>query len=100
MAIAPGQLFKLPAGYPAMSAGSVWVHGFALTFANPILDELDDYEDYQVGRSPDLNLYERQVIPTFEPTGGSLCPAWAYVMSLEKAQNLGGLLLPDGYWYK
>lgn len=100
-AIAQGQLFNLPAGYPAMVLGEGWVHGFVLSFGDPnVLRELDAYEDYQVGRSPDQNLYERYRIETCASTGQPLGSAWAYLMSLEKTYRLGGRLLPDGYWCK
>lgn len=98
-AIALGQLFNLPAGYPAMVLGTGWVHGFVLSFGDPkVLRELDDYEDYQVGRSPHQNLYERQVIATFTPTGQPLGSAWAYLMPPDKIHHLGGTLLPEGHW--
>lgn len=98
-AIAPGQLFSLPAGYPAMTSGSGWVYGFVLSFRDPqILGELDNYEDYQASRPAELNLYERQRIETFAPTGQVLGSAWAYLMTLERVHSLGGTLLPDGHW--
>lgn len=75
------------------------MHGFVLTFADSkVLSELDDYEDYQVGRPPNLNLYQRQPIQTFGLNGQQLRPAWVYLMSLERARDLRGILLPDGYW--
>jgi gamma-glutamylcyclotransferase (GGCT)/AIG2-like uncharacterized protein YtfP len=122
-AIARGQLFSLPAGYPAMTLGEGQVHGFVLLFKDhATLSQLDDYEDYQVGRSPQHNLYERRLIETFAPTGQfsygdtprfaaggrherrsfstgkSLGSAWAYLMSLEKVHHLKGTLLPEGQW--
>jgi len=98
-AIAQGQLFKLPAGYPAMTSGLGWVHGFVLTFADSkVLSELDDYEDYQVGQPPHFNLYQRQPIQTFGLNGQQLRPAWVYLMALERVHDLRGILLPDGYW--
>jgi len=104
-AIARGQLFSLPAGYPAMTLGSGWVHGFVLTLNDPkILKVLDEYEGYQAGRShsgsagaPE-NLYDRQVIATFNPSQQSLGFAWAYLMPPDKIYRLGGTLLPDGEW--
>lgn len=97
IAIAPGQLFSLSAGYPAMTSGTGWVHGFVLAFANhQILRELDEYEDYSPQRSPHQNLYERQLIPTFGPTRqGS---AWAYLMSPDRVHRIGGTRLPEGRW--
>lgn len=99
VAIALGQLFSLPAGYPAMTLGERQVHGFVLLFKNQaVLSQLDNYEGYQVGRSPQDNLYERCLIETFNPSGQSLGPAWAYLMSLERVHRLKGTLLPQGQW--
>ena len=98
-AIAQGQLFSLPAGYPAMTLGEGQVRGFVLLFKDEaILSELDDYEGYQVGRSPQRNLYERHQVETFDPTGRLFGFAWAYLMSPEKVHHLKGTLLPEGQW--
>ncbi len=98
-AISQGQLFSLPAGYPAMTLGEGQVHGFVLSFKeHAVLSQLDDYEDYQVGRSPQHNLYERCLIETFDLTGQSFGSAWAYLMSLERVHYLKGTLLPEGQW--
>ncbi len=106
-AITRGQLFSLPAGYPAMTLGNGWVRGFVLTLSDPkVLRVLDEYEGYQEGRScsvsagesPDQNLYDRQVIEIFNPTQQPLGSAWAYLMSPNKIYRLGGTLLPDGEW--
>lgn len=121
-AIAQGQLFALPAGYPAMTLGQGWVHGFVLSFNDhSILYELDAYEDYQAGREPYQNLYERCLIETFDlagrlsygdaprfrqggherrslAVGKSLGSAWAYMMTQSRVQQMGGVCLPDGEW--
>lgn len=99
VAIAQGQLFSLPAGYPAMTLGEGQVHGFVLSFSDPaVLGQLDDYEDYQVGRLPQDNLYQRHLVETFAPTGHLLGSAWTYLMSLERVRYLKGTLLPKGQW--
>lgn len=99
VAIAQGQLFSLPAGYPAMTLEEGQVHGFVLLFKDDAtLSQLDDYEDYQVGRSPQHNLYERCLIETFAPTGQSLGSAWAYLMSLPRVYQMGGTRLSSGAW--
>jgi len=106
-AIARGQLFSLPAGYPAMTLGNSWVQGFVLTLSDPkVLRELDNYEGYQEGRSHsisareslDSNLYERRVIETFNLNRQPLGSAWAYLMSPDKIHRLGGTLLSHGQW--
>jgi gamma-glutamylcyclotransferase (GGCT)/AIG2-like uncharacterized protein YtfP len=109
-AIAPGQLYALPFGYPAMvagCAGSEWVHGFLLSLTNPeSLTRLDEFEQHDPDEfrhyAPGLLLhqhqYQRQPIETFEPNRNRLMTAWAYLMTAEQVRRLGGILLPDGLW--
>ena len=98
-AIAPGQLFDLPAGYPAMTQGLGWVQGFVLSFeGSGMLAQLDDLEDYDVGRPASQNLYERHYIKIFNPAGHSLGAAWVYLMSLERIRGMAGTRLPKGCW--
>jgi gamma-glutamylcyclotransferase (GGCT)/AIG2-like uncharacterized protein YtfP len=100
-AIAHGTLFALPFGYPAMTPGNSPISGFLLTFDDPqILNELDELEDYQPDRPADQNEYYRQKNQTFSPSHQSLGKAWVYMMALEKAKRLGGVLLPNGTWTK
>jgi gamma-glutamylcyclotransferase (GGCT)/AIG2-like uncharacterized protein YtfP len=103
-----GQLFALPAGYPAL----IWdktekpVQGYLLTFSTPeVLHELDQLEEYQEHRSPKENAYQRRLIEVFansaDPSSAietNLGMAWVYVMELEQIQQLGGIFLPQGYW--
>lgn len=99
-AIASGKLFHLPAGYPAMTPGDDQVHGYLLCFPDSlILPVLDDLEDYQSTRSMSENLYYRQSIEIFAPTGLSLGQAWVYLMKLEKVDQLGGIPQLDGCWH-
>jgi gamma-glutamylcyclotransferase (GGCT)/AIG2-like uncharacterized protein YtfP len=98
-AIAPGQLYDLPAGYPAMTSGQGWVQGFVLAFANPqILSQLDDYEDYDPGRSSADNLYDRQQLEVFTSSHSSLGLAWVYLMQPQFVRVLGGKHLSNGCW--
>lgn len=98
-AIAQGQLFALPMGYPAMVAGEGWVSGFLLAFPDSaILRVLDELEDYVPGRSPELNEYQRQRVEVFDLEMRSLGPAWAYLMTLERVNQLQGHFLPSGVW--
>ena len=98
-AIAPGQLFALPMGYPAMTTGEGWVYGFLLTFADPdILKELDEWENYDPDRPADENEYQREEI---EVRGGDRQPlgqAWVYRITAEQAKRFGGVLLIEGQW--
>lgn len=103
-----GQLFSLPAGYPAL----LWdktgnrVQGYLLTFSTPeALHDLDQLEEYQEHRPPKENVYQRRLIEVFAnlavpppALGNTLGMAWVYVMELEQIQKLGGIFLPQGSW--
>ena len=98
-AIACGQLFALPFGYPAMVLGNCPVHGFLLSFSNEtILHHLDWLEDYDPSRPAAQNEYSRQQIKTYNLSWVSLGLAWVYLMTLEQVSSFGGILLPDGWW--
>jgi gamma-glutamylcyclotransferase (GGCT)/AIG2-like uncharacterized protein YtfP len=98
-AIARGQLFALPCGYPAMIPGEGTVCGFLLSFAEAaILADLDRLEDYHPGRDPAQNEYQRQEIEIFDRHLKSLGTAWAYFMSADRVRSAGGIWLPDGTW--
>jgi gamma-glutamylcyclotransferase (GGCT)/AIG2-like uncharacterized protein YtfP len=98
-AIAYGQLFDLPLGYPAMTPGEMLVRGYLLTFQDPeifrILDRLEGYDPQQTG---DENEYNRQQIAVFDSDGKSLGIAWTYVMSPSQVRDLGGSLILSGCW--
>jgi gamma-glutamylcyclotransferase (GGCT)/AIG2-like uncharacterized protein YtfP len=98
-AIAFGQLFDLPLGYPAMTPGESPVQGFLLTFADPaVLSLLDELEDYVPHRLPEENEYNRQQIETYTLEGQALGLAWAYLMTFEQVQRLKGVPIPSGWW--
>ncbi|MBN3870230.1 gamma-glutamylcyclotransferase [Nostoc sp. JL33] len=98
-AFVQGKLFALPMGYPAMTLGDSQVHGYLLSFPNSrILNELDVLEDYQPNRQTAENLYNRQIIEVYQPQSLSLGWAWVYLMTLERVEQLGGFLQPDGCW--
>ncbi|MBK1988019.1 gamma-glutamylcyclotransferase [Sphaerospermopsis aphanizomenoides BCCUSP55] len=98
-AIAFGKLYALPMGYPAMTPGDGTVHGYLLSFTDSkLLTALDDLEDFESKRPMSENPYNRQLIEVFEPTGLSLGWAWAYLMTLEKVNQLGGIPQLDGCW--
>jgi gamma-glutamylcyclotransferase (GGCT)/AIG2-like uncharacterized protein YtfP len=98
-AIAYGELFALPMGYPAIILGDRQVHGYLLSFPDAsILDSLDELEDYQSDRPASKNLYNRQQIEVFDVEGASLGMAWAYFMTLEQVTKLVGVAQPDGLW--
>ncbi|MDX2100429.1 MAG: gamma-glutamylcyclotransferase [Leptolyngbyaceae cyanobacterium bins.59] len=98
-ALAQGELFALPMGYPAMTAGSSWVQGYLLSFKDSsMLARLDWLEDYDPCRSPEENEYQRHWIDVFDPHKKIIGAAWAYVMSSEQVARYGGIPLPEGIW--
>lgn len=98
-AIALGQLFSLPLGYPAMIPGNSPVHGFVLSFStNDILHQLDWLEDYDPQRPATENEYNRQQISIYDTAINPLGTAWAYLMTWEQIQTHCGVLVPNGCW--
>jgi gamma-glutamylcyclotransferase (GGCT)/AIG2-like uncharacterized protein YtfP len=98
-AIALGQLFALPCGYPAMTLGDGLVQGYLLSFNNiDILHHLDWLEDYDPKRPTTENEYNRQQIEIYNLEMVSLGLAWVYLMTLEKVDSCHGSLLLDGWW--
>ncbi|PPS45177.1 gamma-glutamylcyclotransferase [Chroococcidiopsis sp. TS-821] len=98
-AIAFGQLYELPFGYPAMTSGEHRVQGFVLSFADAeILTYLDLLEDYNPQRPMEENEYYRQQIDTYNLDLSFLASAWAYFMTLKQVNDFGAKLLPDGWW--
>lgn len=98
-AIAQGQLFSLPFGYPAMTPGNSFVKGFVLSFSScEILHQLDWLEDYDAQRPATQNEYYRQLIDVYSTAREPLGTAWAYLMTLEQVEAFGGVLIPNGWW--
>jgi gamma-glutamylcyclotransferase (GGCT)/AIG2-like uncharacterized protein YtfP len=99
-AIALGTLYNLPhLGYPAMTHGNDPVYGFVISFSDPaVLNDLDELEGYDATRSPSENEYDRQRIEIFTPERFPLGTAWVYLMSCERIQDQGGILLLQGTW--
>lgn len=98
-AIALGQLFDLPLGYPAMTLGESPVQGFLLSFPDSsVLRRLDWLEDYDPHRPAEQNEYNRQQTEIFNPDLVSLGLAWVYLMTPKQVHSYGGVLLPDGWW--
>ena len=98
-AIAFGQLFHLPLGYPAMIPGEGLVQGFLLTFVDPailrVLDELEDYDPYRAAAE---NEYNRQQIEVYDLAKETLGLAWAYLMTSEQVQQLQGVPIISESW--
>lgn len=63
-----------------------------------ILQKLDKLEDYDPQRQPVENDYTRELVITYPLNGNSRILAWAYFMTPDRIQQLGGVLLPQGWW--
>lgn len=98
-ALAFGQLFALPFGYPAMTEGEYPVQGFLLSFPDAaILHRLDLLENFNPYKPAHQNDYHRQIIETYNPNFVSLGLAWAYLMTPKQVYFLDGMFLADGCW--
>lgn len=97
-AIAQGDLFDLPLGYPAMTSGAGWVKGWLLAFADDtILLALDQLEGYAQATS-ETNEYDRCQISIFTPQHLPLGTAWTYCMTRSRIHQHKGVYLPQGEW--
>lgn len=97
-AMAPGRIYHLPVGYPAMTLERGWVRGVWLTFADDrVLAPLDDLEGYDPNRPQDSE-YWRIRHAVFAATGEPLTEAWLYVMPRDRVEALAGQWLPGGHW--
>lgn len=98
-AIARGQLYALPFGYPAMTQGNDIIYGYLLWLKDSAaLQALDELEDYDPQRPVLQNEYNRIWVEIFTPTHTSLGFAWVYQMPQEQVRAVGGVLLPKGSW--
>jgi gamma-glutamylcyclotransferase (GGCT)/AIG2-like uncharacterized protein YtfP len=95
-----GCLYDLPLlGYPGMTHGTDRVYGFILSFHDTtILAELDELEDYYPHRQSTENEYTRELVTTYTLDGNVYVSAWVYVMTLDRIEQLGGILVPNGWW--
>ncbi|MGB2924405.1 MAG: gamma-glutamylcyclotransferase family protein [Limnothrix sp.] len=90
---------RLSYSYPAMTAEAGWVEGLLLTFTDhAVLTKLDQLEDFQSGRSPTENYYERQWLTIYTLDKKLLTEAWGYVMSRENVQTARGIALNSTNW--
>jgi gamma-glutamylcyclotransferase (GGCT)/AIG2-like uncharacterized protein YtfP len=97
-AIAPGRLYHLPLGYPAMTLEAGWVKGALLTFTTlAIFDQMDAFEDYYPDRPEDSD-YLRIHHGIYSPDRVPLAEAWVYVMARERVDAAGGQWLTSGEW--
>lgn len=98
-AIALGQLYSLPIGYPAMTWGDGEVHGYLLSFEDAaVLSDLDELEGYSARNLGSENEYERCWIEVFDADHSSLGFAWSYIMARSRIVMHSGVLLSEGVW--
>jgi gamma-glutamylcyclotransferase (GGCT)/AIG2-like uncharacterized protein YtfP len=90
-----GQLFRLPAGYPALVQNNQdnWVHGELVSL--PTMSRLTVL--YMI-EGVNKGLFSRKKIPVH--LSSQTLHAWAYVMSLQKIESMRGQPLPSGDWRK
>ncbi|MEO0794618.1 MAG: gamma-glutamylcyclotransferase family protein [Verrucomicrobiota bacterium] len=94
-----GQLFALPAGYPALTHGDGWTHGYLLTLKDAaVLAGFDSLEGYEVGRRSEDNEYDRVEIDVYWEDGGIAGRSWTYMMSIDRINALKGVLISNGEW--
>lgn len=99
IAIAHGELFALPQGYPAMTTGNSPVYGYLLEFSDiAVLQELDVLEDYSPSRQNYKNLYNRQEIEILDLQRQSLGSAWVYLMTKDLVVHFQGVPQTNGWW--
>lgn len=106
-AIAQGQLYHLPLGYPALTAGNDLVSGVLLSFDSPeVLDVLDQFEQHDPGALQqwvppgDLTeyCYQRQLLAVADRQGAALGQAWGYTIHPIAVQKMGGIRIRQGVW--
>jgi gamma-glutamylcyclotransferase (GGCT)/AIG2-like uncharacterized protein YtfP len=104
-----GCLYHLPLGYPALTCGSDRVQGVLLTFEQEeIIAILDNYEQHDPGAIartyPGISYqavgYSRVQLPVFSSAQTPVGLAWAYTMTPEQVQLLGGAFVTDGNWQR
>lgn len=107
-AIVRGSLYQLPFGYPALTLeGTRSIQGVLFSFSDPqALAVLDQFEQHDpialqqlVPSYPAAALqYQRRSIPVMNLKQQVIEPAWAYLMSKEQIDQLGGVLYPYDCW--
>lgn len=98
-AIAPGRLYDLPLGYPAMTLEQGWVQGVLLTLALADgVEAMDKFEEYYPDRPPSASQYQRISHDIYDHHQRCLGQAWVYVMDPQRIQSLRGQWLPAGHW--
>ncbi|HEY9617489.1 MAG TPA: gamma-glutamylcyclotransferase family protein [Microcoleaceae cyanobacterium] len=107
-AIVQGSLYHLPFGYPALTLeGDRAIQGVLFSLAGPkalaILDEFEQHDPIAlqqlVPNYPAAKLqYHRRSIAVMNLEQQVIGAAWAYVMTKEQIDRLGGLLYRQERW--
>jgi gamma-glutamylcyclotransferase (GGCT)/AIG2-like uncharacterized protein YtfP len=98
-ALTRGALYALPAGYPAVTPGDGWVHGYLLAFEDQaVLASLDALEAYDPSAAPGDNEYYRAEAEVFDSAQRTLGRAWIYLMTPDRVRRMSGVLVPQGSW--
>lgn len=86
--------------YPALFAGSDSVGGQVWLFdpvdMAPVLDQLDEVEEYRPGHEA-TNLYNRHIVECFDRDGQSF-QAYTYIYARENERGLFQRMLPSYSW--
>ncbi|MEL6440662.1 MAG: gamma-glutamylcyclotransferase family protein [Cyanobacteria bacterium J06621_8] len=94
-----GNLYSLPMGYPAMTAGNNQVSGVLLAFQDTqVLDSLDHLEGYQQELPLTASEYYRASVPVYDSSGGVIAQAWTYYMTTARVEYYQGVPLNSGCW--
>jgi gamma-glutamylcyclotransferase (GGCT)/AIG2-like uncharacterized protein YtfP len=95
---APGRLYELSMGYPAMTLEAGWVQGMRLTFDDPeALKAMDEFEDYYPNH-PEDSEYQRICHTVYVGDSSNPFVAWVYTMEPQQIETLQGQWLPEGLW--
>jgi len=94
-----GNLYALPMGYPALAKGDGWAMGYLLTLHDDaVLAGFDMLEDYDPERNPSENEYQRVEVTVYTLDGEAVGSAWTYIMSLDRINELQGVIITNGDW--
>ncbi len=93
-----GELYHLPAGYPAITSGSNLIHGEICTLTHSKhLKSIDLLEGYTGDAKIDLYTREKRTV-TLED--GSVTKCWVYIYMDENYVIRKGKHIPHGNWGK
>lgn len=93
-----GELYHLPAGYPAITSGSNLIHGEICTLTHSKhLKSIDLLEGYTGNAEIDLYTREKRMVTLQD---GSVTECWVYIYMDEKYVMRKGQHIPHGNWGK